>query len=181
MNISTSNTFNDLDIGQIYDTYFSQIYHFIFSQVLHKELAEDIASDSFLKVINSLDTFDSAKASLRTWIFRIAHHTLIDYYRTHKIHMNLEYQINFLRVQFETQYEQITNDTCKELYRLLAQLSDRSKTILHLKYFNNMSNREIAAITGMNASTVSTLHQRALLSLRKKADLSLLSCFTLYF
>lgn len=162
------------DIEQVYEMYFSKIYNYIFYRVLHKEIAEDIVSDIFMKVLLKLDSYDSSKASFNTWIFRIAEHTLIDYYRMRKIHYSLDDQQNLLSVDFEQQYEEITSDSCRELYLLLTKLSERQRMILYLKYFNNMSNRQIAELTGINASTVGTIHQRALETLRRIADCTIL-------
>lgn len=159
---------------EVYETYFSRVYNYIFYRTLHKEYTEDIVSDIFMKVFINMDSYDSKKASLSTWIFRIAEHTLIDFYRTRKVHSNLDDQINLLSVDFEKQYEGITNDSRRELYLLLTQLNERQRTILYLKYYNEMTNREIAEITGINASTVGTIHQRAIESLRKIADCTIL-------
>src|SRR5262245_42914282 len=66
--------------GLLYDAYRERIYRFIFFRVGHKELAEDILADTFVKVwlkisnVNSLPAFGG-------WIYQVARNSVIDYYR----------------------------------------------------------------------------------------------------
>lgn len=166
-----------LVFDQVYKEYFPKIYHYVYYRILHKEISEDITGDIFLKVMLNLKHFDRTKASLNTWIFRIAQRTLIDYYRVRKVHVNLDSQSHILFVSFGEQYRQNTEDTYKELYYTLSRLTRRQQIVLILKYFYGMTNRRISTVTGIPPSTVGTIHQRALASIRKSADLELLeSC-----
>ena len=65
----------------VYEKYFSDIYNFIYGQILHRERAEDLVSDVFVKAMTNYERFDPSRASVRTWLTNIARNTLIDDYR----------------------------------------------------------------------------------------------------
>lgn len=166
-----------LNFNQTYKEYFPKVYHYVYHRTMHKEISEDITGDIFLKVLLNLKHFDSTKASLNTWIYRIAERTLIDYYRVRKINVDLDSQTHILFVRFEEQYRQISKDGYRELYHAISGLTKRQQTVLSLKYFYRMTNRRISCVTGIHPSTVGTIHQRAIASIRNTADMDLLKSY----
>lgn len=170
---------NPDDIENMYIEYFPKIYNYVFYKVLHKEISEDLVSDIFIKVISKFYTFDSKKSSFSNWIYRISENTLIDYYRIRKVHYNIDEQINYLHIDFEAQYNQINDEFQKYIYDVLSSLTEKQRTIIYLKYFENMKNSEICKITGINASTISTIHQRTIHQLHKYIDLNTLDNFVI--
>jgi len=64
--------------------YVSKIFRFIFYKTSHKETAEDLTSQTFIKALKNVGKFDDTKGTLQSWLFRIARNTVIDYYRTKK-------------------------------------------------------------------------------------------------
>lgn len=156
------------DLRELYEEYFPVVYNRIFFRLLNKADAEDIVSVIFLKIAGKLHTFDESKASLKTWIFAITNNALIDYYRTRKEPVSLDDDENTYEpsVDFEEQYRQIRGEDGKALYAALSELDRRSREILSLKYFEDLTVRQIAARMGINESTVSTIHLRALAKLK---------------
>ncbi|MBI2356231.1 MAG: hypothetical protein HYV13_03455 [Candidatus Doudnabacteria bacterium] len=66
--------------GLIYDEYSGRIYKFIFFRVGHKEVAEDILSETFVKAWNKISQINSYKA-LSSWFYQVAKNNIVDYYR----------------------------------------------------------------------------------------------------
>ena len=71
---------------EIFIQYHDKIEYYIYRKVSDKYVAEDLTSVVFMKVYDKLSGYDSSKASVATWIYTIANNTVIDYYRTHKVH-----------------------------------------------------------------------------------------------
>lgn len=69
--------FNDLCIK-----YYDEIFHYIRRQVDQTEDAKDLTQDVFMKVYNKFHTYNKEKASIRTWIYRIAYNHTMNYYRS---------------------------------------------------------------------------------------------------
>lgn len=159
-----------VEFEKVYREYFSKIYNFMYYKVLNKEIAEDLTSDFFMKLLTKLDTFDDSKANLNTWLYTIARNSVTDYFRINKIDVSLDAEDNplDLRVDYELEKEFIKNEDRKELYEALITLDDRTRKLLSLKYFFNMSIKEIAVNTGINESTVSTICLRGIEKLKKQ-------------
>jgi len=92
---------------EVYEKQFSNIYNYVYGQVLHKERAEDLVSDIFIKAMTHYDSFDPAKASVRTWLTNIARNTLIDEFRrqgSRGVHLSLDDEENEIDPSFEDEY-----------------------------------------------------------------------------
>ena len=157
------------DFASMYDKYFPQIYNFIFFRIMHKEQTEDIVSDIFLKVAENINRFDHRRANFNTWIFTIAKHTLIDRYKSQRVHVSLDEEDGVIRpsVNFDEQSSLIVDEQLRELYGALASVDARTREIIALKHFAGLSNRQIATELGLNESTVSTIYLRGLKKLRQ--------------
>ena len=159
------------DIAEIYETYYSKIYNYIFFKLLHRQITEDLVSEVFLKVVDKIHTYDSEKGEVSVWLFAIASNTLNDYLRRRNkavpITLDDLHDDVRLSVDFSEQSSLIKNEDRRELYLALSKLDDRTRDIIAEKYFLEKSIRTIAQEKSMNESTVSTLHNRGLATLRK--------------
>jgi RNA polymerase sigma-70 factor (ECF subfamily) len=70
--------------GGLYDELASRLYGFIFSRTGSREVAEDLSQEIFIKLIESIKSFDPKKGRFTVWFWRMARNTLIDYYRKKK-------------------------------------------------------------------------------------------------
>ena len=161
----------------VYEKYFSDIYNFIYGQILHRERAEDLVSDTFLKAMTNYDRFDPARASVRMWLTNIARNTLIDDYRKSSIrnHASLDDDESYIEPSYEDEYKVLKEDDEREVYRILSLLSEQERELATMIYFQNMKNDEIGVILGINAKAVSERRRRLLAKCRKLAG-----DFTLY-
>src|SRR5699024_4624022 len=66
---------------KVYDSHHHDLYQFIFYMVKDKQLTEDLVQEVYIKIIKSYDTL-KGDSSLKTWIFSIARHVTIDYFRS---------------------------------------------------------------------------------------------------
>lgn len=150
---------------EVYEQYFPIIYNYVYYRLLHRESSEDIVSQVFLKVAQNLERFDPEKASLKTWIFRIAEHTLIDFYRRKKPESSMDDEEsrpgNALNIHFDEEYDRILHPQRRLVLEALQSLSERERLFIYYRYFLNITNREIARHMQMNENTVSAVMARA--------------------
>ena len=156
--VRQAQTGNQEAFGQIYNLFFERIYKFIFFRTKQKEEAEDLASLVFLKVWQNLKKYKFQNdAKFSTWLFQITRFTLIDFYRRQKPQVSLE-NIGELRdldkLFVETQINEV-----KE--RLLL-LPEKYQTVITLKYFEDLSHKQIAEIMGKTSTGVRVMLHRAL-------------------
>ena len=153
------------DMEEVYNEYFSPVYNYIFYKLLNRENTEDLVSQVFMKICSHLHTFDPQRASLRTWIYRIADHALIDFYRKQRPTVSIDHEEaglqNVLFVHFDDQYELELKPTRQAVLAALRQLPERDRTFIYYKYYLNITNREIARQLNMNENTVSAIMARA--------------------
>ena len=72
------------NLEALYRENFQRVYNYAYYRLLDPMMAEDLTSIVFVKAAESFDRFDPSKAKFSTWVMRIAHNALVDYYRTRK-------------------------------------------------------------------------------------------------
>ena len=146
---------------QLYRDYHDKVFAYIRSRVNNYYDAEDLCEDVFVKVYKKKDTFDESKSSISTWIYNITKNTVIDFYRTS--HEDLELKENAFVYEPE---EEIDEDTLNELAKALEKLPPVLRDIIILRYYEEMSLKDIAAKMNMSYGVVKLRHREALFRLR---------------
>ncbi|MBO4365067.1 MAG: RNA polymerase sigma factor [Eggerthellaceae bacterium] len=157
---------NTDELETLYRNNFQKVYSYVYYRVLDPAIAEDVTADVFMKVVANYDRFDPARASFSTWAMRIAHNTLVDYYRMRKVHVPID-QLGAEEPHLEDDYPAL-DEKQAEVARLLSFLSPDDREIIFLKYHEDMKNVEIARLLGMNPATVATRIRRALQTMRSQ-------------
>lgn len=146
-----------------YNTFFCKIYRYVFFRTgRNKELAEDMTSDIFLKAYEAFEDFDETK-NFSVWIYRIAHNHLIDHYRKLKGEpIPLEEVINELKSEALHMQDLDRKIHLKHVADLLGKLPENQREVMVMKYFSDLTNKEISQILNMNEAHVRVLQHRAL-------------------
>ncbi|OEI75040.1 RNA polymerase subunit sigma-70 [Bacillus subtilis] len=144
-------------------------YRLAFSYVKNQDDALDIVQESIKKALSSVETIRNPE-TIKSWFYKILVRTAIDFLRKQKkIRVMDDETIEFLSKGKEDHYK----DT--DLHEALDELPYRYKTIIILRFFEDLKLEEIAEITGENTNTVKTRLYRALKLMRiqlTKEDLS---------
>jgi len=151
---------------QIYDLFFEKIYRFIFFRVGHKEVAEDLAEDVFIKVFQSLSSLAKDK-SFESWLYQIARNRIIDYYRSKKLVVPLEEVENTL--EYETNVVDVVSleSQQKIFIKLLKELSAEQQVVIKLKFLEGMGNEEIASVMDKSEGAIRVIQHRAIAKLKE--------------
>ena len=147
----------------IYNEYYKKVYHLIWSKINNSTEAEDITSDIFVKIYSKIDTFDETKASLSTWIYRIANNYLIDYYRTRKVFSEVPEDIT---EDGDVDENLLNNETLEMLANALEQLPERDRDLIILHYYKGMTLKDAAQTIGMSYSNAKLVHNKSLVTLQ---------------
>ncbi len=151
---------------EVYSENFKYVYNFIYMKVLHKELAEDLTSETFTNAFNSYDRFDPSIASARTWLCSIALHAVGMQYR--KASTQRE-------ISTDTLPETPTEDTMdvsayainREAERILSNLSDEERYLVALRLNAELSFKEIAQVLDTNEKAAAERYRRVIIKCRK--------------
>ncbi len=159
--------------------YKNRIYSYIFYTVKDNDLTEDIFQETFIKVITTIKQgryIETGKFS--SWVTRIAHNLIIDHYRQERNENlvsnddNEEKDIFNRKELSEGTIEDslITRQIHADIRRLVAALPDNQREVLIMRYYKNMSFKEIADATQVSINTALGRMRYALLNIRKMAD-----------
>lgn len=167
------------DFTLLYETYVRKIYDFLYFRTFHKETAEDLTSDTFLKVLRSIKRFDPLQAAFSTWIYTIARNTLIDYVRTKKETDDLSSYGNIgERKDIEGALD--AKEGIKEVRQILEQFPEEQRDIIVMRLWDDLSYREIASIVGKSEDACKMTFSRGMKMLRNQLPaLSFLLLFIL--
>lgn len=162
------NAYDKNRLEQIFDTYYDKVYAFLYIRVRNTALAEDLASQTFLKVSEKYNMYNPVKGALSTWIFTIALNQLRSHFRSFqgKEDIGLSDMEN-LHVDDNVEDRIVENETKASLLEILNDLDERQHSIVTLKYYGNLSNKEISKILNISETNVSTILNRTIKKLKK--------------
>ena len=156
----------------------NRIFSYIYNIVKDKDLADDLFQEKFVKAIVTINQGRyTENGKFPAWITRIAHNLIIDYYRQEKAQAQLSCDnddINILNrkeLSEETIEDAIVRRQILSDVKLLVQeLPESQKEVLEMRYYMDMSFKEIAEATGVSINTALGRMRYAILNLRKIAE-----------
>ena len=155
----------EVDWEAAYQADLPRIYNFFRYRVGDDHVAEDLTAATFEKAWRNRHRYRYDLAAFSTWLFTIARHTAADYFRRPHPEVSLEAAIHVADdesveslIQQRSDFERLSN--------LLAQLADRERELVALKYGAGLTNRAIADLNGMSESNVGTILHRVTQQLR---------------
>jgi len=153
----------------------NKVFSYIIMIVKKQELAEDIFQDTFIKVIKSLHSGKySEEGRFVSWVMRIAHNLIIDFYRKNKRFKTIsdtdtEVSI-FNSVKFSdknVEDDLVSIQINSDLHNIVDQLPEEQKEVVVLRYYKNLSFKEIAEQTNVSINTALGRMRYAVLNMRK--------------
>ncbi len=153
---------------EMYNNYVGKIYRYVLFRVGDEQIAEDLTSLVFMKAWESLEHFRPTGAQFITWLFTIAHNTIIDHYRTHKDTVALDTSIQEPGDRLSPEEESVSHFEKESLRKAIQKLTKEQQNVVILKFIEGLSTEEIASQLGKRAGTIRALQMRALQSLSRQ-------------
>lgn len=152
----------------LYDMYSAALYGVIYRIVQHEEIAEDLLQEVFVKIWNSIPSYDDSKGRLFTWMVNIARNLSIDKTRSKDFrnHSKTE-DIENIVLTVDKGYTTSINPETLGLKELVEKLNPDQKIILDLVYFRGFTHVEAAEELNIPLGTVKTRLRNAIITLRK--------------
>ncbi len=154
---------------QLYRDYYNKVFAYTLNRTRSREDAEDLTSEIFIKVYNKLESFDEKKAQLSTWIYQIAKHSVIDYYRRYKLSEELPEEIVD---EDEIDQDLLNEEALSELASALQKLPDEQRDIIINRYYYGRTLQEIAEMMSLSYGVTKLRHKEALFRLRTELSRS---------
>lgn len=154
-----------------------RIYNYILRIIKNEDIANDIFQETFVKAILTIKQGRyTENGKFPAWISRIAHNLIIDYYRQEKSENVQSADIDDVDVLNRKELcEQTIEDSIiseqirEDVKYLIEELPQLQKEVLNMRYYQNLSFKEIADLTGVSINTALGRMRYAILNLRRIA------------
>ena len=158
--------------------YKNRLYSYIYFIVRNAELAEDIFQETFVKAIMTIKQGRyTENGKFPAWITRIAHNLVIDYFRQERnenVVSNDESEVDLLNnislSEGTVETEIISNQIHHDVRHLVKLLPENQREVVYMRFYQDMSFKEIAEVTGVSINTALGRMRYAILNLRRMAE-----------
>lgn len=151
-----------------------KVFAFILSKIKNYNLAHDVFQDTFVKVINSLKNGNyNEEGKFVPWVMRIAHNLVIDHFRRQSKKRSLSPNEDFdifdiiKDPNLNIEQDMISEQIFKDVRNLIDKLPNDQKEVVVMRYYKDLSFKEIAASTGVSINTALGRMRYAVMNLRK--------------
>jgi len=147
----------------LYDKYFEQIYRYVKRRVDGVDVAEDVVSQTFFDAFNYLKRYEFRGLPFSAWLYKIAHNNVLKWYRE----KGKAVVVDIDEAQAVAHSDDVIvtvklQENQEYVKKVLEQMSFEDQEILRLKFFEELSNIEIAEVMGLTANNVGVKLYRAL-------------------
>jgi len=160
-------------LEELYLIHFDRIYSYLHMSVGNRHDAEDLTTQVFVKMLESIGKFRWRSAPFSAWLFRIAHNLAMDHFRANK-----RWQPEEDVPEPDPGEGSAAEDEALQLIgrqsmlQMIEKLSHEQQQVLTLKFVFNFSNAEAATILDKTEGAIKSLQHRALASLQRQLDKS---------
>jgi RNA polymerase sigma-70 factor, ECF subfamily len=156
-------------LEELYLLHFDRIYGYLHVTVGNRHDAEDLTTQTFLRMLESIGKFRFQSAPFSAWLFRIAHNLSMDHFRAGR-RWQPEEEVpeppgTEVRSAEDEAFQSIGR---RSMLELIQDLSHEQQQVLTLKFVFNFTNGETATILDKTEGAVKSLQHRALASLQKQ-------------
>lgn len=161
-------------IAELYDEYWGLVFRFCYRRTSNTHLAEDLATDVFVRLIKKVDTFEWRGQQISAWLLVVARNMIADRYKSKAYQKEVHSGIG---VDYASEYpnpeqgpeEAVTDRVTYDLViGAIGRLASREQgEVLRLRFLEDLSVEEVAEKMGVTIGTVKALQYRAVRSMRR--------------
>jgi RNA polymerase sigma-70 factor (ECF subfamily) len=158
-------------LEELYLLHFDRIYSYLHMSVGNRHDAEDLTTQTFLRMLEAIGKFRFQSAPFSAWLFRIAHNLAMDHFRaSRRWQPEEEVPEPHGSEQVSAEEEALQSIGRKSMLELIDGLSHEQQQVLTLKFVFNFGNGEVATILAKTEGAIKSLQHRALVSLQKQIE-----------
>ena len=145
---------------QIYLQYHDKVRAYVRGKIQDPHDVEDLVSAVFMKIVQKLDSYDPAKASVSTWVYTITRNTVTDHFHTRRTLVALE------DYMADEATAELTDDALELLADALLTLKEKARDLSVLHYYTGHTLNDTAEMMGMSYINAKVIRKKALAALR---------------
>lgn len=149
-------------VAELYHLHAGEIFRYCLFRVGDQATAEDLTEEVFLNMVEALPRYVNQGAPFAAWLYRIAHHRVVDYHRR-MVHRQTEaLPENLMDGASDPEDQAIHQAEIRRLKNALARLDDEQQTVLQLRFVEGYSLEETARLLGKTVGAIKARQHRAL-------------------
>jgi len=170
---------NDMAFDTLLKRYERKVFTYILYSVKNEEVAQDLFQDCFMRIITKLHSgLYTENGKFASWIMRIAHNLVIDYHRQNQC-ANLvsnddsDYDLlndSSIAMEYSREKEMVDIQTLNDVKSLIKKLPANQREVVLMRFYEELSFKEIAETTGVSINTALGRMRYALINLRRLAE-----------
>jgi RNA polymerase sigma-70 factor (ECF subfamily) len=155
----------------LYDRYIDQVFGFVYHRVGHRQTAEDLVGDVFLRALRRINSFEWQGVDFGAWLITIARNRVFDHFKSARFRLDAS-----VAEVFDTPVRDPLQDPesvaesgelAEQVHAALRQLKGEQAEVLYLRFIQHLNVAETAAVMGKTDGAIKALQYRALKSLAK--------------
>ncbi len=173
MSFSEENELEDLKrldpqaVSAIYDRYFSEVYRFVCYRLNDEHIAEDIASDVFVRLLETTQAGRGPQTNLKSWLLSTASHIVIDHLRKAYRRPESELLESLKDGTPDPSQDFEVRESDRRIKRAIGTLTEEQQFVITLRFNQGYSLDETANLMNKNVNSVKQLQFRALAALNR--------------
>jgi len=152
---------------KLYTEFQPKISRFVAVRINHKQTAEDVVAQVFIKAWEALQNQVQIE-TFSAWMFTIARNSIIDHYRTKRELTDITELENFLEYEDNIVETLDLDIQSRQFLRVLDNLNNDQQQVIRLKFLEDLTNEEIAAIMDKTPGAIRVIQHRAITQLKKE-------------
>ncbi len=152
--------------AEIYDTHYRTLYRYCYVRTGSEATAADLASKVYLNALEGIDRYQYRGRPLLAWLYRIAHNVVVDHLRAHQREAKaLERAASAREAHDPGPASQVADR--EDLQAALQDLTEEQRQVIVLRYYADLTTKEIAQTLERTERAIYSLEVRALAALRR--------------
>ena len=158
---------DQIALTQLYEENFDKIYRYVVLKIGDRAEAEDMTQQVFLNALKSISSYKYKGMRFSSWLFRIAHNQVVDYYRKKKRSATVPLDENIASGYDNPGLEAEKKMEIEQMNQATRQLTQAQQEVISLRFAGELSVAEVAKVMKKSEGAVKALQHAAILSLRK--------------
>lgn len=158
----------------LYDRYQEQVYRYLYAHLKNEHDAADVTQQVFLQAWKHGQNYDPGRGSLTTWLFAIARHSLIDFYRTSRPILSWESLPESPSIDQNPEDRVLSEEAIAQVKKILEALPQAEQELLAFRFAARLSSTEIASLIGKSEAATKKQLTRLLHRLQEQYRRSVL-------
>lgn len=154
------------NLASLYETHYDKIARYIYSHTGDRTESEDLASEVFLKALNSLKTYEERGMPMQAWLFRIAHNLIVDHLRKVKKYRMLPLETDVIVDETDPVSTAENNIEIGRVKAAMQNLTEDQREVVRLRFFGGLSSQEVSQILNKSDGAVREMQRASLEKLR---------------